>query len=248
MHQSQQKNALVIGLGGIGQAVAQALIDSKVVGAVYGVSRRSLPEAHALQQASSYHPVLVEDYEESSIENACAALPQGQFSLVVCTLGILHDSVTQLYPEKKLEDLTPSHLSQYFLENVTIPAIWLKHVVRLLAPKHPSQIVFLSARVGSISDNRLGGWYGYRSAKSALNMLVKTAQIEVSRRYKQCALVLYHPGTVDTRLSVPFQQNIPQEKLFTPEFTAHQLLSCLPNLAAHDAPHYIDWSGQTIPW
>ena len=111
-----------------------------------------------------------------------------------------------------------------------------------------SKIILLSARVGSITDNKLGGWYGYRASKSALNMLVKTAQVEFSRRIKKCTLVLYHPGTVDTKLSKPFQGNVPPGKLFSPEFTAMQMLQCVESLQSEQAPHYIDWKGDNIPW
>jgi NAD(P)-dependent dehydrogenase (short-subunit alcohol dehydrogenase family) len=109
-------------------------------------------------------------------------------------------------------------------------------------------LVFFSARVGSINDNLLGGWYGYRASKAALNMLLKSAQVECQRRAKNISLVSYHPGTVDTELSRPFQANVPKDKLFSSEFTVSQLLQFVTNLLAEDGPHYIDWQGKTIPW
>lgn len=253
MQQQSAKNALVIGMGGIGQAIAQELLASKGFQTVYGVSRRDLPDSHWLgvdnrQAVHAYQHITIDHHKECSIAKTCEALPQAEFSLIICALGVLHDSDSGLFPEKKLDDITPENLSQYFHENVTVPAIWLKHLVALLPKKQASKVVFLSARVGSINDNRLGGWYGYRASKSALNMLVKTAQIEIARRYKQCALVLYHPGTIDTRLSVPFQANVPDGKLFTAEFTAKQLTKRLKVLSEQGAPHYIDWSGQSVPW
>ena len=108
--------------------------------------------------------------------------------------------------------------------------------------------MFFSARVGSISDNSLGGWYGYRASKSALNMLIKCAQIECQRRAKNITLISYHPGTVETELSKPFQSKVPTGKLFSTDFTATQLLQIIPNLTPENGPHYIDWQGNVIPW
>ena len=108
--------------------------------------------------------------------------------------------------------------------------------------------MFFSARVGSINDNKLGGWYGYRASKAALNMMLKCAQIECQRRAKNISLISYHPGTVETELSKPFQSKVPTGKLFSAHFTVTQLLNIIPSLSAENGPHYIDWQGNTIPW
>ena len=139
-------------------------------------------------------------------------------------------------------------LNFYFTTNAILPAIWLKHVESLLKGSEPAKLVFFSARVGSISDNNLGGWYGYRASKSALNMIIKCAQIECKRRAKNICLISYHPGTVETELSKPFQSNVPAGKLFTTDFTVSQLLTIIPNLTPENGPHYIDWQGSVIPW
>ena len=136
----------------------------------------------------------------------------------------------------------------YFTTNTILPALWLKYVELILKGTEPAKLVFFSARVGSIGDNKLGGWYGYRASKSALNMIIKCAQIECQRRAKNISLISYHPGTVETKLSKPFQSNVPKDKLFTSDFTVAQLLKIIPTLSAENGPHYIDWQGKTIPW
>lgn len=235
-------NTLVIGAnGGIGSAIIHQIIQTEPNTQVFGVSTTP-----SKLEDSRYHHFHLAEPNEASIPDCCESLPQHAFNRIVCTIGMLHNQTVQ--PEKRLEELSASSLQQYFETNVLLPALWLKHIPDLLTKENPSKVVFLSARVGSISDNQLGGWYGYRSSKSALNMLIKTAQVEIKRRLADCSLVLYHPGTVDTALSKPYQANVNPEKLFTPEFTAKQLLSILPELEVAHAPHYIDWNGRTIPW
>jgi NAD(P)-dependent dehydrogenase (short-subunit alcohol dehydrogenase family) len=127
---------------------------------------------------------------------------------------------------------------------------WIAQLSELRLSKS-AQICVLSARVGSISDNRLGGWYGYRSTKAALNMMVKCAGIELKRKHKDWQLVLFHPGTTDTPLSEPFQQNVAAKKLFSAKQTAHYLHQVLQQMRLRqqtEAVDYVDWQGKTIPW
>jgi NAD(P)-dependent dehydrogenase (short-subunit alcohol dehydrogenase family) len=242
-------NALVIGAsGGIGKTLVKKLHDSGEYEHVYAVSR-SIPSSPI--EGVRYHSLDSEN--ENLVAQYCQQLKQdgGQFSLVVCCIGALHATTSdnrKIMPEKRLEDLQQDQLSFYLTTNAILPAIWLKNVEALLKGPEPSKLVFFSARVGSISDNNLGGWYGYRASKSALNMLIKCAQIECQRRAKNICLISYHPGTVETELSKPFQSNVPKEKLFTTDFTVTQLLKIIPNLSAENGPHYIDWQGSTIPW
>lgn len=241
--------ALVIGAsGGIGQECVKQLRGSDRYSKVYGVSR-----------SEPAHPLEGVDYKvvQSEDENEVAALCKEfasddlQFTLVICCIGALHGTSKQdmtVMPEKRLEDINTNNLNFYFQTNTILPAIWLKNLEPLMKGKEPASLVFFSARVGSISDNRLGGWYGYRASKAALNMLLKSAQVECQRRAKNISLISYHPGTVDTELSAPFQGNVPKDKLFTSEFTVSQLLQLIPPLLAENGPHYIDWQGKTIPW
>lgn len=168
---------------------------------------------------------------------------------VVIFNGQLH--YENAMPEKKLEELDESYFNSLLNSNTLTPILCLQAIAPLLNHKTPCTITALSARVGSISDNELGGWYSYRASKAALNMLFKTAAIELQRRAKQTRLVLFHPGTTDTHLSKPFQKNVPEGKLFTPEFVASQLFSLLAHpdtLTEIGKPAYIDWQGQPIKW
>lgn len=242
-------HALVIGAsGGIGAAMLQTLVASQGFAQVHGVSR-TLP-VHAIQGVK-YH--VINQQNDKAIATYCENLQhlKAQFSLVICCIGTLHsqsETTVDVRPEKRLEDLDAEVLHHYFHVNTVLPSLWLKHLEPLLKGDLPAFMVFLSARVGSIADNRLGGWYGYRASKAALNMLVKTAQVELHRRAKNVGLVSYHPGTVDSNLSKPFQANVKPDKLFTPQFTSTQLLSHLSDLQAQQGPYFIDWAGKAIPW
>jgi NAD(P)-dependent dehydrogenase (short-subunit alcohol dehydrogenase family) len=240
-------NALVIGAsGGIGESLVQHLAVSGQYSQVFAVSR-SLPKTPV--KGVNYQ--IIESQNEDNIADFCRTTANGQFSLVICCIGALHgmlDNGQHVQPEKRLEDINAAQLHYYFNVNTVLPALWLKHLEPLVKGSMIANVVFLSARVGSINDNGLGGWYGYRASKAALNMLLKTAQIELQRRAKNVCLVSYHPGTVDTKLSQPFQANVKPEKLFTAAFTAKQLLSQLPNFNPTQGPYFIDWAGKTIPW
>ncbi len=124
----------------------------------------------------------------------------------------------------------------------------MKYFLPLLNKESRSVFAALSARVGSIGDNRLGGWYGYRASKAALNMLVKTAAIEYRRRAPNIRFMVFHPGTTDTPLSKPFQQNVLPGRLFEPGFVASRLLELMDNEPASETPVFLDWSGKPIPW
>lgn len=126
--------------------------------------------------------------------------------------------------------------------------LWLKHLTPLLNGKNMCKITFFSARVGSISENKLGGWYSYRASKAGLNMLLKSAAVELSRRAKNIKLISFHPGTTNTPLSKPFQKNVPQGKLFTSQFVAEQLLGIVDNSEVDGEVSYLDWKGELIGW
>lgn len=243
-------HALVIGASsGIAQALLLQLLALPDIQTVHAVSRSEQP----IQSPGIDNFVfntLAEDEVKAFIDQQ---RQQGvTYRYVVSTVGILHragsDEHVALKPEKRLEDIDPKQLQAYFEVNTILPAIWLKNLIHIMPKGKPSIIAFLSARVGSISDNKLGGWYGYRASKSALNMLIKNAAIEYGRRNKQVSLMAYHPGTVDTGLSKPFQANVKADKLFTPEFTAQCLIKLLAAADVENSPFYLDWDGKTIPW
>jgi NAD(P)-dependent dehydrogenase (short-subunit alcohol dehydrogenase family) len=241
------QSALVIGSsGGIAKALVSALLDDHSFDFIHTVSRSK----EGLNDVRVKH-YQVNSVNESEVEACCKVLQQeGVFLLIVCCIGTLHggDDDKNFRPEKRLESLNSEAMLRYFQTNALAPMNWLKHITNLVPKNQTNRVVFFTARVASIEDNYLGGWYGYRASKAALNMLIKTAQIELFRRSPNTVLVSYHPGTVDTGLSRPFQKNVPDGKLFTPEFTVAQLLKILPSLTEENAPHYIDWQGKTIPW
>jgi len=235
---------LVIGAnGGIGAELVKQLCEANPTCTVHCVSRAKLPSNFTNQL--NYQ---IDSSNEIEVRNFVHALKQENIflSLVICTTGILHTSgEKQLKPEKRLEDINPVQLAEYFKVNTIVPTLWLKHLVSSV-DKSSCNIVFFSARVGSISENVLGGWYGYRASKAALNMIVKTASIEYQRRRANSCLACYHPGTVDTGLSKPFQSNVKPGKLFTAEFTVKQLLSHIQSFTPEQSPYYIDWEGKSI--
>lgn len=193
--------------------------------------------------------IKVEDYEEETINSAVDTLQKiSTFTIsdVYICHGLLHSDTFQ--PEKRLEDFSADSFNAIVKANTITPMLWLKALTPVLAGKHDCKVTFFSARVGSISDNKLGGWYSYRTSKAALNMLIKSAAVELARRAKKIKLIAFHPGTTDTSLSKPFQKNVPHGKLFTCEYVATQLLNIVENTPIDGEASYLDWQGKTIPW
>jgi NAD(P)-dependent dehydrogenase (short-subunit alcohol dehydrogenase family) len=183
--------------------------------------------------------------DEATVEKAATAIEEvaGQLDLIVLATGILHDK--ELQPEKDWSQLDPEKLSKLFAINTIGPAIFIKHFLPLLPRDGSGILAALSARVGSISDNQIGGWYGYRSSKAALNQLIRTASIELARKRKQAAIVGLHPGTVETDLSAPFRNN--RYKRFSPEESAGYLLQVLGSLDRDASGKVFDWQGEIVP-
>ena len=181
--------------------------------------------------------------DEASIAAAAAACGSG-LTLVIDATGFLHDGAFQ--PEKSLRQLDPAHLARSFALNATGPALLMKHFLPLLARDERAVFATLSARVGSISDNRLGGWYAYRASKAALNQLVRTAAVEIARTRPQAICVALHPGTVDTGLSGPFAKN--GLDVQTPAESAGKLLTVIAGLTTAQTGTLIDQNGTTIPF
>lgn len=240
-HGNEPLHAVVIGAsGGIGGALVEALAAREDVASVTALSRR--PSAAASTKVVAGYIDLL---DEASVAQAAAACGDPAPRLVICAAGILHEGDVQ--PEKSLRDLDPARLARVFAVNTIGPALVLKHFSPLLPRKGRSTIALLSARVGSISDNRLGGWYGYRASKAALNQLVRTASIELARARREAVVVGLHPGTVDTVLSVPFSANVAPGKLFTPAYSAARLLEVLDGLSPADSGRCFAWDGSEVP-
>ena len=184
----------------------------------------------------------------SRIEALASELGQEgiRLSLIINAAGVLHGK--GFGPEKKLEDLDAAALESVFAVNTFGPALLLKALRPLMAREGKAVFAAVSARVGSIGDNRLGGWYAYRASKSALNQIVRTAGIELGRRNRNAIVVALHPGTTDTGLSAPFQANVPPEKLFSVERTCGYLLDVIDGLSIEDSGGFFAWDGQRIEW
>ena len=222
--------AIVIGAsGGIGAALAGALETRGA--AVERWSRRSTP------------PLDLTD-EASIIAAAAALAPRAPFDLLIVATGLLHDAATA--PEKSWRQLDPATLLRSFAVNAIGPALVARHFLPLMHRQQPVTLAFLSARVGSIADNRLGGWYGYRASKAALNQLVRTLAIDLARSHPKLIAVALHPGTVDTALSAPFQRGVPAGRLFSPAQSAGYLLDVVDRLTPADSGQLIDWAGERI--
>ena len=189
------------------------------------------------------------DYSAESINTLMANLSsfKGYISRVVICNGILHDDQKDIFPEKKLEDISESKMMHVLRVNALLPLLFLKELVALVKGEKRCVISVLSARVGSIEDNRLGGWYSYRASKAALNMLVKTAAVEYERRAKNVRLLLFHPGTVDTNLSKPFQSKS-STKLMQPSEVAMSLIKLMDRSDTGSNIEFIDWEGKKINW
>lgn len=217
---------LLIGAsGGIGRALSAALHNGGHE--VTGLSRRD----DGLDLTS-----------EASIAAALAPLTPPYDRVLVAT-GALE--IGGLGPEKSLRALDPQALAAQFALNATGPVLVLKHALRLLPKDRPVQFAALSARVGSIGDNALGGWYSYRAAKAALNQLIHSAAIEIARSHPQATVVCLHPGTVATAFTAPYQASHPT---VSAEAAAANLLRVLDGLTPAQTGGFFDWSGATIPW
>jgi NAD(P)-dependent dehydrogenase (short-subunit alcohol dehydrogenase family) len=223
-------NALVIGASGtIGAAFVDLLENSPRCASVHGLHRHSTPP--------------VDFADENSIAEAARVLGgDRRFHLVINAAGILHSEA--FMPEKRLADLHYQQMQATFEANTFGPALLLRHFIPLLASER-AILAMLSAKVGSIGDNRLGGWYSYRASKAALNMLVKTAAIEVARSQKNSVVVALHPGTVNSHLSQPFRG----EAIGRPaEDAAADMLRVLDALTPADSGSFRSYKGEELPW
>jgi NAD(P)-dependent dehydrogenase (short-subunit alcohol dehydrogenase family) len=226
------QNIVIIGASGaIGSAFTQRLSEQYPNASLYAFCRNG-----------KYHI----DYssEDSIAAAAVYASKEKPLDLVIVAIGILHDD--DIMPEKSLRELSAEKFHRIFEVNTITPALIAKHFLPKLNRNKPSIFAALSARVGSISDNRLGGWYAYRASKSALNMIIKNASIEIGRRNKHAIIVGIHPGTVDSNLSKPFQANVPAARLFTPKYSANKLLDVLENLTPEQTGKCFAWDGEEI--
>ena len=231
--------AAIIGAGGgIGQALAARLANA-------GVDVLAFARRPGIGDGAVHRTMDIAD--ETTIEAACRTIgPGAPIRLIVVATGLLHDHGLQ--PEKTVKALDAGHLQRSFLINAIGPALVAKHMLPLLPRDGKSVFAMLSARVGSIADNRLGGWYGYRASKAALNQIARTLAIEVGRSKPEAIVATLHPGTVATRLSAPFRAAVDPERLFTTDDAARHLLAVIEGLTPGDSGGFFAWDGAPIPF
>jgi NAD(P)-dependent dehydrogenase (short-subunit alcohol dehydrogenase family) len=218
------QTALIIGAsGGIGQALISELENRAYV--VTSLSRR------------------VDGLDITSEDNVAAKLNtlENQFDLIIIATGALSRSSG---PEKSLKALSGEEMAAMFAINTIGPALVLKHAVSLLPKNRRAVLAILSARVGSIGDNHLGGWYSYRTSKAALNQIIRTASIELKRTHKHLVCAALHPGTVTT----DFTKVYPNHTSVSPQTTAENLINVLEQLSPTDTGGFFDWAGKQVPW
>ncbi len=248
---TNERFALVSGASrGLGAEMARQLLEDHEV--VFLGCREPGASSEVRSLASDYprraHPLTLDVTDEASIEEAARIVGARTRHLhtVINAAGILHDGDVE--PEKRLADVEPARLQRVFAVNAFGPVLVAKHFAPHLAHGKPAVLANISARVGSIADDRLGGWYAYRASKAAQNMFTRNLSIELGRRNRKLVVLALHPGTVDTDLSKPFQGNVKPEKLFSRERAARQLLAIMRSATPEQTGSFIAWDGQPIPW
>lgn len=231
------ENIVIIGSNGaIGKGFVDFYKKQNPSNSVLSLSRNN-------KKAADEFFIDIED-ERSISDAADLCSKKGPFDRIIVATGILHGA--DFSPEKTLRNLNRENIMKVFSINTLGPALIARYFIPLMKKESASILGFLSARVGSISDNQLGGWYSYRASKAALNMIIKTLSIEVARNNKNAVIVGLHPGTVESNLSNPFQGNVPDGKLFSPEYSVTQMAEVINRLTPNDSGNCFAWDGQRI--
>lgn len=234
--------AVVFGAsGGIGCALTEALAASGRFDRIHAGARR-LPADLPL----GVEPFAFDLVDEASIAEAARSIG-GPVELVLVTSGVLQDLGRAITPEKSFRSIDAAAMAQILAINTIGPAMIAKHFLPLLPRNRRAVFAALSARVGSIGDNRLGGWHSYRASKAALNMLVVNFAIELKRSHPHAVVAALHPGTVNTGLSLPFQRGVAPERLVSPAAAAGHLLAVIETLTPADSGGLFAWDGTRLP-
>ncbi len=243
---------VVGGNRGIGLALVKAQLARPDVSKVIATHRATadIEELNQLGEQSAgklqLHQLdVTNDASLLTFSRFLALQPTG-IDLAIHTAGLLHDK--NMTPEKSLAQCSSTKLMRLFELNSIGPLMVARALLPTQKREHRFTFAALSAMVGSITDNRLGGWYGYRASKTALNQFIKTMAIECRVKYPRAAIVAIHPGTTDTGLSRPFQKNVSSGKLYTPGQTAARLLGVLEEVNEKQSGQFLNWNGATIPW
>ena len=236
---------------GIGREFVRQLLACDNVAELYATCRdpASAHDLGALAETDArLRPLALDVTDEKSIAHAAATVAAGgpRLHLLVNCAGLLHDG--DLQPEKRLADVTPDALRRSFEVNASGPLLVAKQFQPLFRHRERAVFASLSARVGSIGDNRLGGWYAYRGAKAAQNMFTRTVAIEFARTARSTVVLALHPGTTDTGLSKPFQANVDPDWLFPPAYTVHALLKVIDAAGPEAHGALLAFDGERLPW
>lgn len=244
------KQVLIAGSSGaIGSALVRQLLDSDPERTVLGLCRN--PEALREQIPDNRLRLVQWDAETGSVEELGNSLtemlgPGGELDTVIYAAGLLHDS--EIFPEKRIEDLEAGAMARCFAVNCTGFGTMMRAAMPHLRHRRLKRIAAISARVGSIGDNRFGGWYAYRCSKAALNMLVRNLSVELPRRCRPVSCVALHPGTTESGLSEPFQQSLASLQVHKPGETAANLLRVVGSLDESSNGRFLSWDGSELPW
>ena len=230
--------ALVVGAGGIGRQIAEDLASKENNLEVILCGRKNL--------FKNFWELDIEN--ENSLKDLKDKLSKSKSNLrlVLNATGRLHSE--KLNPEKRLQHINKENLIESFSINAFAPILLAKTIEEFINKELEFNFASISARVGSITDNKTGGWYAYRAAKSAQNQLFKSLSIEWARKYPKAIITLLHPGTVNTNLSKPFHKFVPKDKLFSPQKTSSYLIDILLHQKPIDSGKFIAWDGKEIPW
>jgi NAD(P)-dependent dehydrogenase (short-subunit alcohol dehydrogenase family) len=243
---------------GIGLAMVECLLADPMVARVFATSRHA-ESAEGVRGLAARHgsrlvPIDADLATDAGIDAVAGRVraDSGVLHLVVHCAGVLHEGLPHdevaLQPERALAQLQRQGLERAFALNAFAPVLLARALLPCFDRASPLVFASLSARVGSIGDNRLGGWYAYRASKAAQNQLMRTLAIEWARTHPRACCVLLHPGTVDTPLSRPYQAGVRAQALFTAERAARQLLDIIQRLGPGDSGRFLAWDGQDVPW
>ena len=236
MKNQKQKIAIFGANGSIGQALCAHYQKQSDV---YAFTRNDFDI-----DESGLVKILLDDFNEDSVFQAANKFDNDFFDKIIVSIGILHNE--SFMPEKRIEEVSSDQFLETIRINTLIPTLIARSFYKKLKKNDKSTLAFLSARVGSITDNRSGGWYSYRASKAALNMVIKNLSIELRRYNKELVVIGLHPGTVDSRLSQPFQKNLEDSKIFSADFSVLKLSSVIDSLDIDDSGKCIAWDGEDV--
>ena len=234
-----RKVAVIGSSGAIGSAFVDHYINDQSINSIFSFSRSSI----GIDNNKVKH-FSIDIENENSVQNAAKSVEEINFDEIIIASGLLHTN--EFGPEKSIKDLKADNILKILNVNTVGPAIIGKHFLPLLNKNNKSVMAFLSARVGSISENKLGGWYAYRASKSALNQIIKTFSIELKRTNPKAIIIGLQPGTVDSELSAPFKRSVSKNKLFSAEYSASQLIGVIERVDESSSGNLISWEGEII--